>query len=72
MVDAASPVQGNEQMGVVDQTKLIVGIVFALVGVALLVIQRGSRGFNQQRQAGAMLLVGAVVFCGIGLGYINV
>lgn len=58
-------------MEIVDRTKLIIGVLFALVGVALLFIQRGSRGFNQQRQAGALLLVGAVVFCTIGLGYLD-
>ena len=59
-------------MEIVDRTKLIIGLVFALVGLVLLFIQRGARGFNQQRQAGALLLVGAVVFCAIGLGYIDV
>jgi drug/metabolite transporter (DMT)-like permease len=58
-------------MDVVDRTKLIIGVIFALVGITLLVIQRGARGFNQQRQAGALLLVAAAVFCAIGLGYID-
>ena len=57
-------------MEVVDGIKLIIGVIFGLLGIAMLVIQRGTRGFNQRRQAGVLLLVGAVVFCAKGLGYL--
>ena len=58
-------------MEIVDTTKFAIGIAFALVGAAVLVLSRGSRGFDQRRQAGALLLVGAVVFIGVGLGLID-
>lgn len=58
-------------MEIVDTTKFAIGIVFAVVGVAVLVLSRGGRGFDQRRQAGALLLVGAVVFLGVGLGLID-
>jgi hypothetical protein len=57
-------------MEVVDGTKLIIGVIFAIVGVAVLVLARG-RGFTQQRQAGALFLVGAIVFSAVGLGLID-
>ena len=56
---------------IVDQTKLILGIVFAIVGLAILLLSRGTRGFNQRRQAGALFLVASVVFVAIGLGYLD-
>lgn len=58
-------------MEIVDTTKFVIGIVFAIVGIAVLVLSRGSRGFDQRRQAGALLLVGSVVFAGVGLGLID-
>lgn len=58
-------------MTVVDTTKFVIGIVFALIAVAILVQSRGSRGFNQRRQAGALFLVAAVVFLALGLGQLH-
>ena len=58
-------------MEIVDQTKFIIGIVFALIGVAVLIFSRSQRGFGQRKQAGALFLVGAVVFLAIGLGYLD-
>jgi len=58
-------------MEIVDTTKFAIGIVFALVGAAVLFLSRDARGFTQRKQAGALLLVGAVVFVAIGLGYLD-
>jgi drug/metabolite transporter (DMT)-like permease len=56
-------------MHIVDQTKFLIGILFALVGIGVLVSTRRSRGFNQRRQAGVLLLVAAAIFLAIGCGY---
>jgi len=58
-------------MEIVDATKLAIGIVFAAVGAAVLVMARGSPGFNQRKQAGALMLVAAVVFVAVGLGLVD-
>jgi drug/metabolite transporter (DMT)-like permease len=58
-------------MEIVDTVKFAIGIVFALAGIGLLVVSRGTRGFNQRKQAGALLLVGAAVFVAIGLGLLD-
>jgi hypothetical protein len=59
-------------MHIVDTVKFVIGIVFLIVGIAVLVRARGTRGFNQTRQAGVMFLVAAAIFVAIGLGYLNV
>lgn len=58
-------------MEIVDQTKFIIGVAFAAVGVAVLLSDRRSRGFGQRRQMGALLLVAALVFVLIGLGQLE-
>ena len=58
-------------MNIVDMTKFVIGIVFAVAGVAMLVSTRGTRGFGQRKQAGAMFLIGAVVFIAVGLGLVD-
>ena len=58
-------------MTVVDSTKLAIGILFGIVGAGVLIFSRGTRGFNQRKQAGALLLVGAAVFIAVGLGYLD-
>jgi hypothetical protein len=58
-------------MTIVDSTRFFIGIAFAVVGVAVLVSARGSRGFTQRRQAGAMFLIGAAALTAIGLGLID-
>ena len=58
-------------MTIVDQTKFIIGIVFAVIGVAVLVSSRGTRGFGQRKQAGVLFLIGAVVFLAVGLGWLD-
>ena len=58
-------------MEIVDTTKFAIGLVFALVGAAVLILSRGTPGFNQRKQAGALMIVGALVFLGVGLGLID-
>lgn len=58
-------------MTIVDNTKFLLGIVFAIIGVGVLVTSRGTRGFGQRRQAGALALAAAAVFIGIGLGLVD-
>ena len=58
-------------MEVVDTTKFAIGIVFAVVGAGALWTARGSRGFGQRRQAGAMFLLAAILFLAIGLGLVD-
>ena len=58
-------------MEVVDTAKFAIGVVFAVVGAGLLWTARGSRGFGQRKQAGAMFLVAAILFVAIGLGLVD-
>ena len=58
-------------MTIVDNTKFIIGIVFAVIGIAVLVSSRGTRGFGQRKQAGVLFLIGAVVFLAVGLGWLD-
>jgi hypothetical protein len=61
----------REAMTVVDGTRLAIGLAFAATGAALLVSARGTRGFGQRKQAGALMLVGAAVLVAIGLGWLD-
>ena len=58
-------------MTIVDNTKFIIGIVFAVLGVAMLVSARGTRGFGQRKQSGALFLVGAALLVAVGLGILD-
>ncbi|HEX8639570.1 MAG TPA: hypothetical protein VF704_00270 [Allosphingosinicella sp.] len=58
-------------MEIVDATRFVIGIAFAVAGAGVLIVARGSRGFNQRRQAGVLFLVGSVVFVAVGLGLIG-
>ena len=58
-------------MTIVDQTKFIIGIVFAVIGIAVLVSSRGTRGFGQRKQAGVLFLIGAIVFVAVGVGLLD-
>ena len=58
-------------MTIVDTTKLALGILFALLGVAILVVFRKERGLGQRKQIGALLLAGSVVFVSVGLGWLD-
>jgi hypothetical protein len=59
-------------MHIVDTVKFAIGIAFLAIGIVVLVRARGTRGFNQTRQAGMLFLIGAAVFVAIGLGFLNV
>ena len=54
-----------------NQFKLVIGIVFALLGAGILIVSRGQRGFGQRKQAGVLFLIGSVVFVAVGLGYLD-
>ena len=56
-------------MHIVDQTKFLIGILFVVIGLAVLVSTRRTRGFGQRKQAGVLLLIAAALFLAIGLGY---
>jgi len=56
-------------MHIVDQTKFLIGVLFAVIGVVILVSSRRTRGFGQRKQAGVLLLVVAALFIAVGLGY---
>jgi drug/metabolite transporter (DMT)-like permease len=56
-------------MHIVDQTKFLIGVLFAVIGLGILVSSRRTRGFGQRKQAGLLLLIAAAVFIAIGLGY---
>lgn len=58
-------------MEIADQTKLLLGLAFAVIGLGILVSARRQRGFGQRKQAGALLLAAALGFAAIGLGYVN-
>ena len=58
-------------MTIVDSTRFFIGIAFFVVGVAVLVSVRGSRGFTQRRLAGVMFLIGAAALTAVGLGLIH-
>jgi drug/metabolite transporter (DMT)-like permease len=56
-------------MHIADQTKFLIGVLFAVIGLGVLVSTRRTRGFGQRKQAGVLLLVAAALFLAIGLGY---
>ncbi|MEA3044377.1 MAG: hypothetical protein QOJ53_1420 [Sphingomonadales bacterium] len=58
-------------MTIVDNTKFWIGVALAVVGVLVLIVSRRNRGFDQRKQAGAMMLVAAIVFVAIGLGKLD-
>ena len=58
-------------MDIVDNTKFVIGIAFAVIGIAVLIASRGQRGFGQRKQAGGLFLIGALVFVAVGLGWID-
>jgi hypothetical protein len=56
-------------MQIVDTLRFAIGIVFLAIAVFMLVRTRGTRGFNQGRQAAALFLIGGVIFVAIGFGF---
>ncbi|HKR25031.1 MAG TPA: hypothetical protein VJS15_07220 [Allosphingosinicella sp.] len=59
-------------MTIVDPLKFGLGLALLLVAVGLFWFGRGSRGFNQKKQAAAMAFVGALLCFAIGLGLIQI
>jgi hypothetical protein len=58
-------------MTIVDSTKFAIGILFAVIGIGILLSGRRTRGFGQRKQAGALFVVGAIIFVAIGLGKLH-
>jgi uncharacterized membrane protein YidH (DUF202 family) len=56
-------------MQIVNTLKFAVGIAALLIAIVVLVRTRGTRGFNQSRQIGALLLVAGIAFVAGGLGF---
>jgi len=56
-------------MHIVEQTKFLIGVLFAIIGIGILISSRRARGFSQRKQAGVLLLVAAAVLIATGLGY---
>jgi hypothetical protein len=59
-------------MTIADTTKFAIGIVLLGLGAVILWRARGGRGFDQTKQAGALMLIAALIFLAIGLGYLDV
>lgn len=59
-------------MTVADPLRLAIGIVFVLLGIVMFVVSRGTKGFNQRRQAGALAIAGGAFFLVTGLGLVSV
>jgi uncharacterized membrane protein len=55
-------------MHIVEKLKFAVGVVSLLIGLVMLWRARGTRGFNQARQMGALLLAAGIIFVAIGFG----
>ena len=58
-------------MVIVDPLKFGIGVVFLLVGLAVLWLGRSERGLGQKRQIGGLLVIGAGVFMAVGMGLIR-
>ena len=58
-------------MDIVNMLKFGIGIVLLLLGVIVLWRARGGRGFNQMKQAGALMVAAGLIFLAIGLGYLD-
>ena len=55
-------------MQIVNPSRFVIAIIFALLAIALFVWTRRERGFGQYRQAGLLCLVAAVIFGAMGFG----
>lgn len=58
-------------MTIVDPLKFGIGVVFILVGLAMLWLGRGERGLGQKRQVGGLLVIGGGVVLAVALGLIR-
>ena len=59
-------------MTVADPLRLAIGALFVLLGIGMLVVSRGTKGFNQRRQAGTLALLGGCFFLATGLGLVEI
>lgn len=59
-------------MIIVDTTKFAIGIVLLLAGPVVLWRSRGGRGFDQIKQAGALMMVAGLILLATGLGYLDI
>jgi predicted permease len=55
-------------MEIVEPIRFFAGLALFLVGLLLLWQARGTRGFNQKKQAGVLALAAGVIVTAIGLG----
>jgi membrane associated rhomboid family serine protease len=62
---------GGEKMNIDANLKLVIGTVFAVVGAAVLFIDRSSRGFGQRRQMGVILVLGGIFVIAVARGLIR-
>lgn len=58
-------------MTVADPLRLAIGALFVLLGIGMLVVSRGTTGFNQRRQAATLALLGGGFFLATGLGLVR-
>ncbi|MDQ8756666.1 hypothetical protein RCO27_10515 [Sphingosinicella sp. LHD-64] len=58
-------------MTVADPLRVAIGILFVLLGIGMLLVSHGTRGFNQRRQAAALALLGGGFFLVTGLGLVE-
>jgi len=58
-------------MNIDANLKLVIGTVFAVVGAAVLFIDRSSRGFGQRRQMGVILVLGGIFVIAVARGLIR-
>jgi drug/metabolite transporter (DMT)-like permease len=58
-------------MHIVSMVKFLIGAALLVLGIVVLVRSRGQRGFNQTKQAGALMLLAGLLFLAIGLGYLD-
>ena len=57
-------------MTVADPLRFAIGILFVLLGIGMYVVSRGTKGFNQRRQAGALAVAGGGFFLATRLGLV--
>ena len=59
-------------MEIAEPIRFVAGLALLAVGVAFLWNARGTRGFNQHRQAAMVALAGGGLLVALGLGYIQI
>ena len=59
-------------MEIVEPIRFIAGLALLAIGLLMLWQARGTRGFNQHRQAGMVALAGGGLLVALGLGYIQI